>query len=123
VTTATWLATRLLGEAPLPEIRSLQAEGDTAIVKTGGKQPPRSVTVYYASGDLSKAEWKSVTGEKTDDATWRCALPKPEEGQPFIVFAALTDARGAILCTEPGPLTTAARPAARGQAVAARPPR
>jgi alpha-beta hydrolase superfamily lysophospholipase len=123
VTTATWLATRLLGEAPLPEIRSLQADGDAAVVKTGGKQPPRSVTVYYASGDLTKAEWKSVTGEKSDDGTWRCVLPKPEEGQPLTVFAALTDAHGAILCTEPGPLTAGERPATRGRAVAARPAR
>jgi hypothetical protein len=121
-TVATWLATRLLGEAPLPEIRSVRAEGDGALVTTSGKQPPRAVAVYYASGDLAKAEWKSVAGEKASEGVWRCALPKAEEGQPLTVFAALTDARGAILCTEPGPLSTG-EPAAKGQAVAARPAR
>jgi hypothetical protein len=119
VTVTTWLATRLLGETPLPEIRSVRAEGAGAVVRTGGQQPPRSVAVYYAVGELAKAEWKNVTGEKAGDGLWRCELPKPEEGQPLTVFAALTDARGAILCTEPGPLTAAA-PAAKGQAVAAR---
>jgi hypothetical protein len=62
-----------------------------------------------------------VTGEKAGDGVWRCALPKPEEGKPLTVFAALTDARGAILCSEPGPLTSGARP--KGKAVAARAPR
>jgi hypothetical protein len=119
-TITTWLATRMLGEAPLPEIRSLRPDGDAAVVTTAGKQIPRSVAVYYAAGDPSKTEWKSVTGEKTGDGTWRCALPKPEEGKPLTVFAALTDARGAILCTEPGPLTLAAGP--KGKAVAARSP-
>ena len=38
--------------------------------------------------------------------------------QPLTVFAALTDARGAILCSEPGPLTAAG--SARGKAIAAR---
>jgi alpha-beta hydrolase superfamily lysophospholipase len=121
-TVTTWLATRLLGETPLPEIRSVRAEGEDAVVRTGGKQPPRSVAVYYAAGDPAKAEWKSAAGEKAGDGIWRCALPKPEEGQPLTVFAALTDARGAILCSEPGPLTTG-EPAAKGNAVAARPAR
>jgi dienelactone hydrolase len=121
-TMAAWLGSRLLGEAPPPEIRSLQAEGDGALVKVTGKQPPRAVVVWYAAGDLAKAEWKSAAGEKVGDGAWRCALPKPEEGKPLTVFAALTDARGAILCTEPGPLSSGERPA-RGRAVAARPGR
>ncbi len=121
-TAATWLATRLLGEAPLPEIRSLQAAGDGALVKVMGKQPPRTVAVWYAVGDPAKAEWKSAVGEKAGDGAWRCALPKAEEGKPLTVFAAITDARGAILCSEPGPLATGERPA-RGKTVAARPVR
>ena len=81
------------------------------------------MAVFYAAGDLAKAEWKSVAGEKADGGLWRCALPKAEEGQPLTVFAAVTDSHGAILCSEPGPLTAGARPAARRQSVAARPPR
>jgi dienelactone hydrolase len=121
-TEAAWLASRLQGEAPLPEIRSLRAGGDGALVQVGGTLPPRSVAVYYAAGDLAKAEWKSVDGEKAGDRDWRCALPKPEEGKPLTVFAALTDARGAIVCSEPGPLTAAVG-TTRGRAVAARPSR
>ena len=118
-TEATWLAARLLGAQPLPEIRSLKADGDGALVQVGGKLPPRSVAVYYAAGDLAKADWKSVAGDKAGDRDWRCALPKPEEGKPLTVFAALTDAHGAIVCSEPGPLTSGERPAP-GKAVAAR---
>jgi hypothetical protein len=91
-------------------------------VQITGKLPPRSVAVYYTAGDLAKADWKSVAGEKTNDRDWRCALPKPEEGKPFTVFAALTDARGAIVCSEPGPLTSSER-LSGGKRVAARPSR
>jgi dienelactone hydrolase len=121
-TEATWLASRLQGEAPLPEIRSLRPDGDGALVQISGKLPPRTVAVYYTAGDLARADWKSVDGEKADDRDWHCALPKPEEGKPLTVFAALTDARGAIVCSEPGPLTSSEHPA-RGRAIAARPSR
>ena len=84
--------------------------------------PPRQVAFYYAAGDLAKAEWKSVAGEKAGESDWRCALPKPEEGKPLIVFAAVTDAHGAIVCSEPGPLTSGERPV-KGKAVASRPSR
>jgi hypothetical protein len=122
VTTATWLASRLLGQPPLPEIRSVRAEGDGAVVKTGGKPAPRSVLLYYASGDAAKREWKSAAGEKAGEGVWRCALPKAEDGKALTVFAALTDAQGAIVCSEPGPLT-GGKPAPQGKTVAARPGR
>jgi dienelactone hydrolase len=121
-TEVAWLGARLLNEAPLPEIRSLRPAGDGAVVQVAGKQVPRQVAVYYAAGDLAKAEWKSVAGEKSGDTDWRCSLPKPEDGKAWMAFAALTDARGAILCTTPGPLTASANRAA-GQAVAVRPSR
>lgn len=121
-TEVAWLGTRFLGEPPLPEIRSLRPAGDGAVLQVAGKLPPRQVAFYYASGDLSKAEWKSVAGEKAGEAGWRCSLPKPEEGKSLTVFAALTDARGAIICSEPGPLAAAERPV-NGKAVAARPAR
>jgi dienelactone hydrolase len=121
-TEVAWLGSRFLGEPPLPEIRSLRPAGDGAEVQIAGKQPPRQVAVYYAAGDLTKAEWKSVAGEKAGEGDWHCALPKPEDGKPFTVFAALTDARGAVICSEPGPLTAAERPV-RGKAVASRPAR
>ena len=124
-TEATWLAARLQGQAPLPEIRSLKADGDGARVQVSGKLPPRSVDLYYTVytvGDLAKADWKDVAGEKTGDHDWHCVLPQPEAGQPLTVFAALTDAHGAILCSEPGPLTSGESPA-KGKRVAARPSR
>jgi dienelactone hydrolase len=123
VTISAWLASRLLGQPPLPEIRSVRAEGESAVVKTGGKLPPRSVALYYASGDPAKAEWKSAAAEKAGEGAWRCPLPKAEEGQRLTLFAALTDAQGAIVCSEPGPLSSGKPAAATGKAVAARPPR
>src|SRR5262249_29788798 len=113
---------RLLGEAPLPEIVTVRADGDGALVKISGKLPPHSVTFYCTTDGLAKADWKTVTGEKADDGSWRCALPKPEDGKTLTLFAELTDARGAIVSSIPGPLTSAERPAG-SKTVAAKPPR
>ena len=60
--------------------------------------------------------------EKAADGSWRCTLPKPEDGKPLTLFAEVTDARGAIVSSVPGPLSSTERPAGT-KAVAARPAR
>jgi dienelactone hydrolase len=118
-TETAWLATRLQDQAALPEIRSLRPDGDGTLVQVDGKLPPQSVAIYYTGGDLATADWKSVPAEKAGDRDWRCSLPKPEDGKPLTLFAALTDARGAIVCSEPGPLTSSQHPSS-GKAIASR---
>jgi dienelactone hydrolase len=121
-TEAAWLGARFRNDDPLPAFRAVHAAGDGAVAQVDGKLPPRQVAFYYTTGDLAKPEWKSVTAEKSATGDWRGALPKPEEGKPLIVFAALTDARGAIVSSEPGPLTSGEFPAS-SRALAARPSR
>jgi dienelactone hydrolase len=108
-TAAAWFAARLLREDPLPELRSLRAAGNSAVVTTGGKSSPRSVTLYYTSSDVAQPKWESVTGEKAGDHAWSCRLPEREPGKSLTVFAALTDGRGAIVCSEPGSLPAGER--------------
>jgi hypothetical protein len=104
-TEAAWLAARLIGEGPLPEIHSLQAEGDGIVVKTTGDAPPQSVAVFYTTSDPTRAQWASIVCQKTGDREWRGALPRAGGTRPLLLFAALTGVRGAVVCSEPSTLT------------------